>query len=96
MYRLYDQRLPRARLPDFTYDLITGSNDVFLVLYGYIRYIDVFGRRHITGFGYQYSAMASIVSKRNEFQMYGSDAYNYTKKDRRQWPRNETRRPRAS
>jgi hypothetical protein len=41
MYRLYDPRLPRARLPDVTYDLITSSNDVFLVLYGYIRYFDV-------------------------------------------------------
>jgi hypothetical protein len=83
MYRLYDPKLPRARLPDVTYDLITNTNDVFLVLYGYIRYIDAFGKRHITGFGYQYSALASIYSKRSEFQVYGSDAYNYTKKDGR-------------
>jgi hypothetical protein len=83
MYRLYDPKLPRARLPDVTYDLVTSSNDVFLILYGYIRYIDVFGERHITGFGYQYGAAASIVSKRDEFLLYGSDAYNYTKKDRR-------------
>ncbi|MGA8641052.1 hypothetical protein [Candidatus Binatus sp.] len=83
MYRLYDPKLPHARLPDVTYDLITSTNDVFLVLYGYIRYVDAFGTRLITGFGYQYSALASIFSKRSEFQVYGSDAYNYTKKDRR-------------
>jgi hypothetical protein len=83
MYQLYDPRLPLSRLPDVTFDMITSTNDMFLVLYGYVRYVDAFGQRHRHGFGFQYSPIASIVSKRSQFQTYGSDAYNYTKQERR-------------
>ena len=90
-YPLYDPRVPSARLPDVTYDMVSSTSDLFLVFYGYLRYIDAFGVRHIRGFGFQYSALAAIISKRSQFQVYGSDAYNYERKEKRGWPRNEAR-----
>jgi len=43
LYRLApleDARVPGGRIPDVTHDMIVGSSDVFLVVYGFVSYRD--------------------------------------------------------
>jgi len=74
---LEDERVPHGRIPDLTFAMITGSSDIFFVIYGFIKYRDVFGKAHTTAFGRQYSALARSIGA-EQFQVYGSEAYNYT------------------
>jgi hypothetical protein len=79
LYRFAEiENVHNSRIPDVTFDMISGSSDVFLVVYGFIRYRDIFRKLHITGFGRQYSALAQLLGDRNQFQPYGGEAYNYT------------------
>lgn len=65
----------RAAMPDddsIIKNVLSGRGGVFLYLIGFVRYRDIFGKGHITGF------CAKFDQPRNCFILEGRDGYNYT------------------
>jgi hypothetical protein len=54
-------------------EIINNRKNIFLA--GYIKYTDIFGTRHITGF------CAVFHAGSNKFRRVGGDVYNYIKKE---------------
>lgn len=56
------------------------KNEKSLFLLGYLRYADIFGRSHVTGFCCRYDVST------NRFMLTGDKRYNYTKTEKPEPP----------
>ncbi len=66
-------QLPRRLRPDEFAGVLDGT--VQLIFFGYVRYLDVFGERRISGWGWRYNPQNDGLT------LVGGNSYNYDRKD---------------